>query len=72
MPIYPYDLKEIEAKRKAETQLNEHIRKATTIEETAPKRKHVRAAIVYTWDHKNSQSFWYISQPDAVISPFAQ
>ena len=27
-------------------------------EETAPKRKHVRACIVYTWDHKSSQSFW--------------
>ena len=28
------------------------------IEETAPKRKHVRACIVYTWDHKSSLSFW--------------
>ncbi|KAI9655821.1 MAG: sla2 Src-like adaptor 2 [Bathelium mastoideum] len=43
---------------KSEAQLAENIRKATSIEETAPKRKHVRAAIVYTWDHKSSQSFW--------------
>lgn len=43
---------------KTETELTTHIRKATSIEETAPKRKHVRACIVYTWDHKNSQSFW--------------
>ena len=35
-----------------------NIRKATSIEETAPKRKHVRACIVYTWDHKSSASFW--------------
>ena len=43
---------------KSETELATNIRKATSIEETAPKRKHVRAAIVYTWDHKNSGSFW--------------
>ncbi|KAH9826577.1 SLA2 Src like adaptor 2 [Teratosphaeria destructans] len=43
---------------KTETELTNHIRKATSIEETAPKRKHVRACIVYTWDHKSSQSFW--------------
>ncbi|ERF75014.1 hypothetical protein EPUS_08059 [Endocarpon pusillum Z07020] len=43
---------------RTETDLAQNIRKATSIEETAPKRKHVRAAIVYTWDHKTSQSFW--------------
>lgn len=43
---------------KSETELSTNIRKATSIEETAPKRKHVRACIVYTWDHKSSQSFW--------------
>ncbi|KXT04234.1 hypothetical protein AC579_8341 [Pseudocercospora musae] len=43
---------------KTETELSTNIRKATSIEETAPKRKHVRACIVYTWDHKSSQSFW--------------
>lgn len=35
-----------------------NIKKATSPEETAPKRKHVRSCIVYTWDHKSSQSFW--------------
>lgn len=43
---------------KSETELSTNIKKATSIEETAPKRKHVRACIVYTWDHKSSQSFW--------------
>ncbi|PVI06623.1 ANTH-domain-containing protein [Periconia macrospinosa] len=43
---------------KQENDLQINIRKATSIEETAPKRKHVRAAIVYTWDHKSSASFW--------------
>jgi len=43
---------------KSETELATNIKKATSIEETAPKRKHVRACIVYTWDHKSSQSFW--------------
>ncbi|KAI0162198.1 ANTH domain-containing protein [Xylariaceae sp. FL1272] len=43
---------------KSEAELAIHIRKATNVDETAPKRKHVRACIVYTWDHKSSQSFW--------------
>ena len=34
------------------------IRKATSPDETAPKRKHVRSCIVYTWDHKSSVPFW--------------
>ncbi|MCJ1366109.1 sla2 Src-like adaptor 2 [Acarospora aff. strigata] len=43
---------------RSETDLLINIRKATSIEESAPKRKHVRSCIVYTWDHKTSQSFW--------------
>lgn len=43
---------------KAETDLNAHIRKATNIDETAPKRKHVRACIVFTWDHRSGRAFW--------------
>lgn len=43
---------------RTEADLAINIRKATSIEETAPKRKHVRSCIVYTWDHKSSLSFW--------------
>lgn len=43
---------------RSEAELIINIRKATSIEETAPKRKHVRSCIVYTWDHKSSQAFW--------------
>ncbi len=43
---------------RSEAELAINIRKATNTDETAPKRKHVRACIVYTWDHKSSQSFW--------------
>ena len=43
---------------RTESDLAINIRKATSIEETAPKRKHVRSCIVYTWDHKSSLSFW--------------
>ena len=43
---------------KTESDLAVNIRKATSIEETAPKRKHVRSCIVYTWDHRSSLSFW--------------
>ncbi|KAK2734127.1 cytoskeleton assembly control protein [Colletotrichum kahawae] len=35
-----------------------NIKKATNPDETAPKRKHVRSCIVYTWDHRSSQAFW--------------
>ncbi|CAD6498912.1 BgTH12-04568 [Blumeria graminis f. sp. triticale] len=43
---------------KSEGELSINIRKATSIEESAPKRKHVRSCIVYTWDHKSSSAFW--------------
>ncbi|KAG9230088.1 cytoskeleton assembly control protein-like protein Sla2 [Amylocarpus encephaloides] len=43
---------------KSDGELAINIRKATSIEETAPKRKHVRSAIVYTWDHRSSGAFW--------------
>lgn len=43
---------------KQEAELANNIRKATSIDETAPKRKHVRACIVYTWDHRSSTGFW--------------
>ncbi|KAI0476218.1 ANTH-domain-containing protein [Xylariaceae sp. FL0804] len=43
---------------KSEAELSINIKKATSNEESAPKRKHVRSCIIYTWDHKSSQSFW--------------
>ncbi|KAL1981239.1 hypothetical protein VTN96DRAFT_2952 [Rasamsonia emersonii] len=43
---------------RTEADLAINIRKATSIDETAPKRKHVRSCIVYTWDHKSSNAFW--------------
>lgn len=43
---------------RAEIDLQISVRKACNTEEVPPKRKHVRACIVYTWDHKNSRAFW--------------
>uniref|UniRef100_A0A060TG10 ARAD1D19316p n=1 Tax=Blastobotrys adeninivorans TaxID=409370 RepID=A0A060TG10_BLAAD len=43
---------------RAETDLTVNIKKATSVDETAPKRKHVRACIVYTWDHRSGRAFW--------------
>ncbi|WPK24073.1 hypothetical protein PUMCH_001329 [Australozyma saopauloensis] len=43
---------------RAEVDLQISVRKACSTDEVPPKRKHVRACIVYTWDHKNSRSFW--------------
>ncbi|KAG0299245.1 sla2 Src-like adaptor 2 [Dissophora globulifera] len=50
---------------KAETELMLHVKKATSPDETAPKQKHVRACIVYTWDYRSSHSVWhgFRSQP---------
>ncbi|ODQ68152.1 endocytic adaptor protein [Nadsonia fulvescens var. elongata DSM 6958] len=43
---------------RVEADLSVSVRKATSIDETAPKRKHVRSCIVYTWDHRSSKAFW--------------
>lgn len=40
------------------TDVSTSVRKACSASETAPKRKHVRACIVYTWDNKSSKAFW--------------
>ncbi|KAH6916954.1 cytoskeleton assembly control protein [Coprinopsis sp. MPI-PUGE-AT-0042] len=45
-------------KDKAEHELVINIKKATSPEESAPKQKHVRKCIVYTWDYHSSISFW--------------
>lgn len=43
---------------RAEVDLQISVKKACSPDEVPPKRKHVRACIVYTWDHKNSRAFW--------------
>ncbi|ORX38469.1 ANTH domain-domain-containing protein [Kockovaella imperatae] len=45
-------------KEKTETELTQNIKKATSAEETAPKQKHVRKCIVYTWDYHSSLPVW--------------
>jgi hypothetical protein len=46
------------SKTVSESELAASIKKATSAEESAPKRKHVRSCIVYTWDHKSSRAFF--------------
>lgn len=43
---------------KMEEDLAVHIRKALSNEESAPKQKHVRGCMLYTWDIRGSGSFW--------------
>ncbi|PRT55748.1 Endocytosis protein end4 [Wickerhamiella sorbophila] len=38
--------------------INVSVKKATTAEASVPKRKHVRACVVYTWDNRNGRDFW--------------
>lgn len=57
---------------KSETELSINVKKATTTDETAPKRKHVRSCIVYTWDHKSSQSFWAAMKVQPILADEVQ
>lgn len=43
---------------KLEDDLAVSIKKALTADETAPKQKHVRNIILYTWDVGGGGSFW--------------
>ncbi|KAG5440493.1 hypothetical protein PCK2_000427 [Pneumocystis canis] len=53
---------------RSESDLMMNIKKATSMKETAPKRKHVRSCIVYTWDHKSSLSFWAGLKAQPILS----
>ncbi|KAF9364743.1 sla2 Src-like adaptor 2 [Mortierella sp. NVP85] len=57
---------------KAESELMLHIKKATSPEETAPKQKHVRACIVYTWDYRSSASVWHGFRTQPIVGDEVQ
>ncbi|GAA6005043.1 hypothetical protein JCM10207_008488 [Rhodosporidiobolus poonsookiae] len=59
-------------KDKAESELNLAIKKATNPDETAPKQKHVRKAIVYTWDYRSSASIWSSLRVQPILSDEVQ
>ncbi|KAI8923771.1 I/LWEQ domain-containing protein [Entophlyctis helioformis] len=46
------------AVEKYEEELAQAIKKALSPDEAAPKQKHVRSCILYTWDVKGAGSFW--------------
>ncbi|SPO20250.1 related to cytoskeleton assembly control protein [Ustilago trichophora] len=66
MPTRPVD------RDKAESELSIHIKKATSNEESAPKQKHVRKCIVYTWDYRTSQSIWTGLRVQPILSDEVQ
>lgn len=66
LPTRPVD------RDKAEKELNDNIKKATTTEETAPKQKHVRKCIVYTWDYHSSASLWTGLRVQPILSDEVQ
>lgn len=43
---------------RSEVDLQNAVKKACNADEVPPKRKHVRACIVDSWDQKNSRAFW--------------
>ena len=48
------------------------IKKACSLEESAPKRKHVRACIVYTWDHSSATQFFSIVKSMPIVNDDVQ
>ncbi|KAI6012504.1 ANTH domain-containing protein [Pisolithus orientalis] len=59
-------------KDKAEQELVINIKKATSSDESAPKQKHVRKCIVYTWDYHSSISFWSGLRVQPILSDEVQ
>ncbi|KAG8978618.1 sla2 Src-like adaptor 2 [Tulasnella sp. 425] len=59
-------------KDKAEAELTINIKKATSPEESAPKQKHVRKCIVYTWDYHSSLSIWTGLRVQPILSDEVQ
>nr|CRX78959.1 hypothetical protein ls5930a1_00023 [Leucosporidium scottii] len=57
---------------KAEQELSLNIKKATSPEEAAPKQKHVRKCIVYTWDYRTSASIWSGLRVQPILSDEVQ
>ncbi|CAG8576161.1 14349_t:CDS:10 [Acaulospora morrowiae] len=57
---------------KAEHDLALNIKKATSPDETAPKQKHVRKCIVYTWDYHTSDSIWVGLKIQPILSDEVQ
>ncbi|KAG8784995.1 sla2 Src-like adaptor 2 [Serendipita sp. 405] len=66
LPTRPVD------RDKAEAELVLNIKKATSPEETAPKQKHVRKCIVYTWDYHSSLSIWTGLKVQPILSDEVQ
>ncbi|PWN54430.1 ANTH-domain-containing protein [Violaceomyces palustris] len=66
LPTRPVD------RDKAESELSLNIKKATSADETAPKQKHVRKCIVYTWDYHTSQSIWTGLRVQPILSDEVQ
>ena len=48
------------------------LKKACSIEETAPKRKHVRSLIVYTWDHQSAREVFNILRDQPFVGDEVQ
>ncbi|KAN0060211.1 sla2 Src-like adaptor 2 [Thecaphora frezii] len=66
LPTRPVD------RDKAESELSLNIKKATSPDETAPKQKHVRKCIVYTWDYHTSLSIWTGLRVQPILSDEVQ
>jgi huntingtin-interacting protein 1-related protein len=53
---------------KKEEELAISLKKALSLEESAPKQKHVRACILYTWDVKGPGVLWHAIRGYQMIS----
>lgn len=56
------------SREKMNMELGDHVKKAVSPMETAPKQKHVRAIIVYSFDFKTSLPFWHALKLQPVLT----
>lgn len=55
-----------------EEALAQSVKKALDGSEVAPKQKHVRACILFTWDYKRSEPFWAMMRASPVLGDEVQ
>jgi hypothetical protein len=48
----------MQSRERADSELGEHVKKAVDPVEDAPKAKHVRCIVTYTWDYRTTLPFW--------------
>src|SRR5258708_10842494 len=57
----------MQSRERADSELSEHVKKAVDPVEDAPKSKHIRHLITYTWDYRTTLPFWNILMMQPIL-----